>query len=725
MKTLIASWRDHTLYGQFTALSSALLLCCWPGCSAANTTEDKNAATADTSQSREIERISVVSQRMPFRGDVPLSALPQAINVITSDTLNDQGLSDFQNTIDLASGISRQNTLGGLWDSFAIRGFAGDENLPGGYLINGYSAGRGYSGKRDTVNIQSIEVLKGPGSALYGRSEPGGTINIITKKPQFSPAGYVQLSAASYDHYRAEADYTNAINEQLAFRVNGAYEDNGSFRDTIHSKKWFFSPSVDYLINDRSKLSYELELLDQKIPFDRGVVIQDNHFKRANIQRFYGEPADGPMHVQASGHQLTLTHELGYSWQLLAGLGFRDSSLEGYSSEAELSSARQLLYLDGTTLSRQRRWRDYDAQDLSAKLEVSGALQALVTHHILLGVDGYHYQLDSLLKRWRVTPGDNRYSINIEHPRYGQTAPALSITNDDHEKQRATGIYLQDQLDLSARWKALLGMRFDHFEQRINSSLTDLSTHQTQNTLNPRAGLVFQADANVSLYVSYAEGFRPNTGTDVNGIAFDPENSKSWEIGTKFALFDNNVSGTLALFRAEKSNILAADPVNTGYTAALGKATSKGIELDLNAWLTDNTQLAIAYAYTDAVTANAIINADWGVNIPKGSPLVNIPKHKLNLTLTQDFALFGHSARAGINTTYVDQRLGDSVSPAYELPQYTLVRIFATQHLGQNWQVNASINNLLDKRYFVSSYAALWTQPGEPRTATISIKYNF
>ena len=107
--------------------------------------------------------------------------MPQNIDVVSAELLDDLGVNDFQSAIDFASGIARQNSFGGMWDSFAIRGFAGDENLPGGYLVNGFSAGRGYSGRRETSNIQSIEIIKGPGSALFGRSEPGGTINIITK----------------------------------------------------------------------------------------------------------------------------------------------------------------------------------------------------------------------------------------------------------------------------------------------------------------------------------------------------------------------------------------------------------------------------------------------------------------------------------------------------------------------------------------------------------------
>ena len=164
-----------------------------------------NAQT--TPDSDDIEQIEVVKQRQAYRGDVPLKSMPQNIDVVSAELLDDLGVNDFQNTLDFSSGIARQNSFGGMWDSFAIRGFAGDENLPGGYLVNGFSAGRGYSGRRETSNIQAIEVIKGPGSALFGRSEPGGTINIITKKPQFYEEGYIQATAGSYDLYRLEGEH--------------------------------------------------------------------------------------------------------------------------------------------------------------------------------------------------------------------------------------------------------------------------------------------------------------------------------------------------------------------------------------------------------------------------------------------------------------------------------------------------------------------------------------
>ena len=159
--------------------------------------------------SYDLEEVVVVSQKQPYRGDVPLESLPQQVQVISGDLINQLGKNEFQGALDMAGGVARQNSFGGLWDSFAIRGFAGDENLPSGYLINGFSGGRGYSGNRDTSNIETIEVLKGPGSALYGRGEPGGTINVVTKKPQFEKEGYINASIGNYSTRRVEADYTN------------------------------------------------------------------------------------------------------------------------------------------------------------------------------------------------------------------------------------------------------------------------------------------------------------------------------------------------------------------------------------------------------------------------------------------------------------------------------------------------------------------------------------
>ena len=686
-----------------------------------------NAQT--TPDSDDIEQIEVVKQRQAYRGDVPLKSMPQNIDVVSAELLDDLGVNDFQNALDFSSGIARQNSFGGMWDSFAIRGFAGDENLPGGYLVNGFSAGRGYSGRRETSNIQAIEVIKGPGSALFGRSEPGGTINIITKKPQFSEEGYIQATAGSYELYRLEGDYTNAISEDLAFRVNGAYEDAGSFRDMVESKKVSVSPSFLYNISDDTNLLYEMEYLDQEYPFDRGIIVTDYQFNDVPNDVFYGEPADGPVEIDATGHQLTLQHNINADWSLLAGLSYRESSMEGFASEVELGG-RQLVGQEGfeETVVRRRLYRDYDSEDLSGRLEFSGTVElGGMAHHILIGADAYDYTLERIQDRWRVAWGDNdtTYAVNKYDPVYGQEQPALTRMWDDQENQDSYGVYFQDQIDITDRFKIQGGIRFDDFDQEFSSYQTGATTTQSQTATSPRVGVVYEASALYTLYASYSEGFRPNSGADFQGNSFDPEESKSYEAGVKFNTINESITGTVALFRAEKSNVLTADPVNAGFSAALGEAESQGLEVDLNAMLGEDTMVTVAYAFVDAETSNSVINADWGVEVPAGTPLVNIPENKLNVTAIHYLDIGGKESKLGASVTYVDERSGEFIDPDYVLPSYTNVRLFGSVNLTDSLSINADIENLFDKEYYASSYSAMWTMPGAPRQAKVSVKYAF
>ena len=216
--------------------------------------------------------IEVIAKRLPFRGGTPLQQQPISAAIITEEMISAVGATQLDSLLDLSSGVARQNTFGGLWDSFAIRGFAGDENTPSGYLVNGFNAGRGFSGRRDASNIEPVEVLKGPGSALFGRAEPGGTINLVTKKPKFKREGGFEFSAGSFDTYRVAADYTGPVSDAIAFRVNGAYEDADSFRDNFASRKLALTPSVLFKLGAASTLTYEAEVVRQAAPFDRGIV---------------------------------------------------------------------------------------------------------------------------------------------------------------------------------------------------------------------------------------------------------------------------------------------------------------------------------------------------------------------------------------------------------------------------------------------------------------------
>lgn len=677
-------------------------------------------AAADNTAS-DIEHISV-NYKQAYRGDVPLRLQAQAVESLHLEMLRDNGITRFQDALDLAGSIARQNNGGGLWDSFSIRGFPGNENMPSGYLVNGFNAGRGFSGNRDLVNVEYIEIMKGPGSALFGRSEPGGTVNIVTKKPQHDTEGYVQASVGSFDQYRLEGDYTTGLNEQLAVRLNGAVQQYDSFRDFVFTDKTVFTPSVRYALSDNTALLYEFEYLKQEQLFDRGYVVLNNDLKTLPRSRYLGEPSDGATVIDATGHQLSLESTLANNWSLLAGLSYRESSLKGNSSDAELAGGRQTLYRDGRTLTRQRRNRDYQSDDLSIRAEISGNLTLFgKTHHLLVGADAYEYSLYTLLGRYRGPAGS--YSLDIFNPVYGGTAPAPTPLYINDEEQWGFGVFVQDQIQLAARWHLSMGVRLDRYRLQITEQLANSFSKQLDNKLSPRLGLVYAYNDALTFYSSYSEGFIPLSGTDFNRNPFAPEESESVEIGAKYSA--GSTQGTLSLFSAEKSNILTSDPINVGFQATLGRAQSRGIEFELHRHLTDNLYLDLSYAVMDTKTVGEVINADWGSLVPSGSRLVNVPRHQGTAVLTTETILAGKASKFGLKARYIGSRLGDSVDPSYQLAAVSLFSVFMHIDLTNQLQAQLNIDNIFDKHYVHNSYNRLWTVPGEPVNAKLAIRYNF
>lgn len=678
-----------------------------------------------------VQSIEVISKRAPFRGDTPLQQLPQAATVLSEEVISTVGATQLDTLLDLASGVARQNTFGGLWDSFAIRGFAGDENTPSGYLVNGFNAGRGFSGRRDASNIETVEILKGPGSALYGRSEPGGTINLVTKKPRFKPEGSIELSAGSFNTYRFAGDYTGPLGDGIAFRVNGAVEDADSFRDEFHSRKVALTPSLLFKLGAATTLTYEAEFTRQSAPFDRGIVATaEGQLGAVPPERFLGEPGDGDTKVRAVGHQLVLNHDISTGWSLLAGLGYRDSSFKGYSSDPELVAGRQTYYQAGTAtyntlLSRQRRYRDFGAQDISARAELSGRVPTgPVLHHVLAGIDLYHYELDQIQDRFRPTLTNN-YGIDVFNPVYGQTRTVAAFTST-LETQKATGVYVQDQMDITPELKALVGVRFDRFKQDLQNRIANTAQAQSKSATSPRVGIVYQALPTASGYASCSKGFRPNSGQSASGVAFDPETSESCEIGTKLQTADKRLGGTVALYRAKKSNILTADPVNAGFSTQAGEAESRGVEIDVSGRIADDWLLNAAYAYTDAKLTTAVLDVNFGFSLPAGSRLINIPRNSGSLLVVREFALPGDGQWSlGGSLTYVGQRLGETGVPAFQLPSYTLLGLIGTYAPNATLKFLLNVHNATDKVYYPSSYARVWVTPGSPRAVTLRMQYQF
>ncbi len=678
------------------------------------------------------DTITITGTRQAYQGDFKRLETPQAEQSLDAQTLRASGAVDLNQALDLSASVARQNNFGGLWNAFALRGFVGDENLPSNYLVNGFNAGRGFGGPRDLSGIESVDVLKGPRAALFGRGEPGGTVNLVTKRPTFKTAGELRLSAGSFETTRADADWTTPLSDAVAVRLVGFFEDAGSFRDTVETRKYGASPSLAWRIGANSRLVYELEVSHQEIPFDRGVLATNGELGRIPESRFLGEPGDGPLKADVRGHQLEFQHDFSRDWNALVGFTTRKTSLEGFSTEAELTANRQRLLVDGQTLTRQRRFRDYDANYQVVRGELNGRFQlAGLQHRLIVGVDADRFENDQVFLRARApTLASNPtltqlQAINIFNPVYGSyPLPTPTSLTNRVETQKSVGVFAQDQIHLSQRFQLRIGARFDDYQQRLHDRAANRVSEQKERQVSPQLGFVFQPSDALALYATYGENFRPLSGADARGNGFEPNQSTAVEAGMKFSLAGGAIDGTLAVFRVEQKNILVVDDPSAFTLAAIGKAKSQGLELDLNGEIAPGLSLWASYAYVDAKTANTFNDANFGAPVPAGTRLLNVPEHSLSLQLVKSMPVAGRGLQFGGGLVHVGQRAGEFITN-FKLPAYTVARAFVAHELTKTATLRLDVDNLFDKAYYTNSFSALWVQPGTPRSARVSAAFKF
>lgn len=705
------------------------------------------AQSLDKADKATIEEVFVLGERRAYLGNFDDLEKPSVDQIMSEELLLEVGAISLDDALDLSASAARQNNFGGLWNSFSIRGFSGDINLPSGYLVNGFNAGRGFGGPRDIVGIESVEVLKGPRSALFGRGEPGGTVNLVTKRPQFETDGYIRGTIGEWDQYRVEGDYQTILggNENIGLRLVGFYEDSGSFREPAESEKLGFYPSVKWKVSENTNLTYDLEYTSQELPFDRGVVYSED-FGFSPREFFVGENV--PIETEAVGHQFELQNNFSENWSFLGGIGFRSTTLEGDAFEPQFGS-RQTFFQNGETISRFFRSRDFESDYYVIRGELAGEFETgQLRHRVTVGLDYDKFDNSLVIDRFRsrfggdinaLTPADlaNDLILEIDNPFYGANLNPIAGPNTNrNEVLEGYGLYIQDQIDLSDQLQIRLGARFDDFEQDLTNLLADPTSTITSSDdrFSPQLGAVYRVNDGVSLYASYGEGYRQQTGQDFQGSQFDPNITESTEVGLKVDLDEiaESVNGSLSvtLFQVDQSNFLVNDdrPEATAvgfFSIPAGEAESSGLEFDANLNFENGLNLWISYAYTDAVFSNSFADVDgFGFTIDSGDPVINSPEHQFNIQASKGLTIANKPARIGGGLFYTDERNG-FVGSDFTLPSYTTVRLFGEIEPVDHLSLRLDIDNLFDETFYTNSFANVWVQPGAPRQWRLTATYSF
>lgn len=652
--------------------------------------------------------------------DLPLRELPQSVRVVTRQAIDDLGATRLDEVIDYVGGVSRQNNFGGLWDNIAIRGLPGSDSTGMATLLNGFSANRGFSAPRDLAGVERIEFLKGPAAALYGSSEPGGTLNIVSKRPSWTAANAVEGYLGSYGSKRGAFDSTGPIGERFAYRLNVAVEDRDSFRDFVNVRRQVVAPAFTWKLGRDTVLDYVGEVLRHETPLDRGVVAVDNRLGAVSRRTFLGEPADGATTVTNQTHQFVLSHEWSPSWRGRVGLSYREASIEGFSTEATA------LRADGT-LTRQRRFRDYTSDDVALQAELQGvAKTGAVEHELLLGLETYRFDMDTLQLRANPTAAAP-YAINVYQPVYGQAQPTPLPNIDTHERQRNTAFYVQDAIRLAPRWRLVAGLRADGYDQSLFNRRTGASTAQSPSSTSPRLGLSWLPNERWTVYANAGRSFRANSGSDVAARAFAPESGKALELGAKWEREDRRLGATAALFDIRKRNVLTADPANAGFSVAAGELRSRGAEFDLAGQATRHWRVNASLAVNDVE-----VTRDNTLEI--GGRLLNVPRVNASaLAMYEDALAGGQRYGVGGGLTHVGRRLGQARTQAeaaagasaFDLPAYTTAKLVGYWRINPTLRLTLDVDNVFDRTYYTSAFNRVWVMPGTARTVTLGVQARF
>ncbi|MCF5095902.1 TonB-dependent siderophore receptor [Pseudomonas gessardii] len=639
--------------------------------------------------------------------DTALRDIPQSISVIPATVLKDLGSHNVERALEFAGGVSKQNNFGGLTlYEYSIRGFTTSE-----FYQDGFSANRGYPSTPDTANIERIEVLKGPAASLYGRGDPGGTVNIVTKKPQAEAFTTVQTSAGSWDRYRTAVDINTPLDSEgrVLSRVNLAVEDNHSFRDHVQSKRVFVAPSFSWQLDPDTRLLVESEFVRHSSTFDRGLVAPNNRWGGMSRSTFLGEPNDGDIDNHNNRLQATLEHHLNDAWKLRLASHYKQGSLWGEASE------NRALNADGHTINRRYRQRSMGWHDSITQLELRGLFEiGSWQHEVLIGTEYEDYR-----KKERVTAIAGSYPIDIYKPVYGQPKPnGLRSGSDFFTQVKSQALNLQDQIIFTDRLRGVVGVRLEHVEQSSQDyTRNGAKSQKTHDVMTQRAGLLYQLTPQVGLFANASTSFKPQSELDAAGNFLKPEEGIGYEVGIKSELFDDRLSATLAAFHIEKENTLATDPA-TDTKRAIGKARSQGLDLQVSGQLTDAVRVIGALAYIDAEVTKG------DKEIPTGSRILGVAKRSgslLGVYEFQDGALRGSDLGAAF--TYVGDRSGEA-GKSFELPAYHTVDLLAHYKASDNVTVGLNLNNLFDEKYYERSYSNYWITPAEPRNFTVSLTLN-
>ncbi len=689
---------------------------------------------------------AVTNTRTATKTDTPIFDTPVSVQVVPRAVMDDQKTTRLKDALENVSGVRAQPSLG-YGNGFIIRGFRNGRVYRNGLLSNG----NGEPTEVDAGNLQSIEVLKGPAAVLFGRIEPGGLVNVTTKKPLDTPYYSLEQQFGSYDLYRTQWDATGAVTDDksLLYRFTGAYQNNNSFRDFVSTDRVMVNPSITWRPTDKTDMTLSVEGFDQDYQTDFGIPVIGKRPAPIPISRSLNDPNIPMSYISKTQVSTEINHRFNDDWAIhnrfLAS--FNDAHDFMVNPAPAFGPSEDALLPDGT-LKRNIFGQTADTDSYTTNLDLTGKFQLGATkHETLVGFDYFQTSLNYHYFGEFIDPNP-ALDINIFNPgpSYGidpalinqtlsQPANCCAGFNYAVINDQWYGAYFQDHITLWDKLHILGGGRYDWAEtgssymESFAAAEATLPSRKDEG-FSPRVGILYQPIKELGVYGNWTTSFGANNAPAADGSSFDPQIGEQFEAGVKTQLFDDRFIATLAYYHLTKDNVLIDDDSTPNpFDKIANQQRSQGIELDMTGHVADALSLIGSYAFTDA---RVIKDFTGGT---QGNRLANVPEHSGSLWLKYDLngyaALDGFSF--GLGGVAAGQREGDFQN-SFQLPGYVRMDAFAAYKWDiKKTRVTAQFNirNLLDKQYYESTdpdsnvTPRLSVAPGAPLTAIGSLRVEF
>jgi len=680
--------------------------------------------------------------------DTPIMETPLSVQVLPRQLIQDQKATTLDQVLNNASGVRSSNI--GWAENIYIRGFSTSTYLRDGFRIDDPS---GLGGLLYLSNVERIEVLKGPGSILYGQVEPGGVVNLVTKRPQTKALYSLEQDFGSWNRYITTVDATGPIdNDQtLLYRINFSYDTGDFWVDNVKNTRTFVAPTLQWKPDALTEVTFEVTYSqNRQTLYQQAVVPYDTTTQQFQWGSRSANPAPYYFNPNTTFVGLNWSRQLNDAWTIKQLIAYNQTN---FSTPLNLSTAWGPLTLEGDTWTVGLGTAQLSGQTTSAGtvVDLVGHFQTGAARHtLLIGADYYALKANY----------DSRYSSPsgpfVYVPLFSSNVPSADgipldpdTTYYTNTTTKSWGAYIQDQIRLPWNIDVLAGLRYQNVEssgysisganfggtgERVDS------TPSNEHAVTPRVGVLWRPQQWLSLYASYTENFgaaNAALGPDWQGNPLKPESASQYEVGLKTELSGGKAFFTFAWFDLTKSNVAANDlahPNGQGgfYPTTVGEIESKGVELTLQGEILPGWNLLAAYSY-DPVTVKQ------GTQIyPAGSAMPFVPNNLARLFTTYSFAsapLTGLKIGGGLTWqssapgVYTDPNTGVTDTTTIRSPGYTIFEVMASYDFrawNQLASIQLNVNNLFNRSYYTDAfmYVAPWgyVTYGAPRSAMLSLK---